>query len=85
MTAVPFEHVAVAEIGDRPADRVGERRPARNDDLARVIVRLRNLPFHDDRRSAVVVAEQVGRSDDLWQGLEQLPALALEAIAGSRT
>ena len=28
------EHVAVVEVGDRPANRVGERRPDRDDDLA---------------------------------------------------
>ena len=65
-----LEHVAVVEIGDRPADRVCERRPDCNDDLARVVARLRDLPFHHDRRIAVVVAEQVRRSDDLRQGLE---------------
>ena len=52
------EHVAVVEVGDRAADRLGERRTDCDDDLRRVVAGLARVPVGHDRLRTGDVAEE---------------------------
>ena len=78
------EHLAVLELRDRPADPVRERRSDRDHDLGRVVTVARGSALVDDRLCCALLTEQLGRSHHLRQRLQELPALALQAIAGAR-
>ena len=78
-----FEHIPMVEIGDRAANRVPEGRPDRDDHLVGTIS-LRGRSSRDDDRSPLArIIEEVGRFDHVRQRLQELPAIAVEAIARS--